>query len=208
VERANVVLSQACFGLSAPHDRLALADSFPMDDVTPEKLFKLFEPLRGSGHGTVIYFTSRTDNGVPLVASTPDGMSIRAGGELLHEFLPRAWMLPRSCAMPVEADYGAPIKRNKLPFSVTLRGPRGETVVDFGLHPWEHVVAQRYASPATTLQVPCGGDKVVTVHVQFGWLEDDTHAGIYLYRHKRFAKVEPHVDRLDSADAGDLRQRV
>jgi hypothetical protein len=210
VERADAALSEACFGLSPAHARLALADSFPMDDVTPEKLFSLFAPLYECNHGTVVYFTSRADasSGAPLVAPTPDGMSVRAGGVALHDFLPRAWMLPRSAAMPVEADYGAAVKRNKLHFVVKLQGPRGMTEVDFGRHPWQRVVAEGYASPAMTLQVPYGGDKVATVHVQFGWLEDDADAGIYLHRHKRFAKMEPHVHRLDSADAGALRQRI
>jgi hypothetical protein len=209
VERSHALLSQACFGLSPAHARLALADSFPMNDVTPAKLFSLFDPLRACGHGTVVYFTPRADDaGAPLVAPTLDGRSVRAGDVALHDFLPRAWMLPRSCAMPVEADYGAPVKRNKLPFVVTLQGPHGETDVDFGRHPWQRVVADGYASPPQTLQVPYGDGKVATVHVQFGWREDDEHAGIYLHRHKRFAKVEPHVHRLDSADAGALRQCI
>jgi hypothetical protein len=209
VERANVVLSQACFGLSAPHDRLALADSFPMDDVTPAKLFSLFEPLRAWGyHGTVVYFTSRSDNGVPLVAPTADGASVQAGGVPLHDFLPRAWMLPRSATMAVEADYGARVRADKMPFAVTLRGPSGETVVDWSQHPWERCVADGFASPPQTLQVPYGGGRLATVHVQFGYLKDDEDSGIYLHRHKRFAKVEPHVHRMDSADAGELRQRM
>jgi hypothetical protein len=203
------MLSQACFGLVAQHARMDLA--FPMDGpVTEERLLSLFDPLFDAssgfhGHGTAIFFTPRADGGAPVVAPTPDGRSVRAGGVALHDFLPRRWMLPRNATLPVEADYGAPVMADKLPFTVTLQGPAGATVVDWAAHPWERVVADGHASPPAVLRVSDGAGGFADVHVQCGWAPDDGAAGIYLYRNKRLGTVLPHVYRLDTSDACVVR---
>jgi hypothetical protein len=198
-----------CFGLPMPHLKRHTSFGFPMDDVTSAKLFSLFDPIRNIGHGTVIYFTAKMDGGVPLVGPTPDGASVQAGGKPLEEFLARSWMLPGNAAMPVEEDYGAPVRRNKLPFRVLLRGPHGATEVAFKAHPWTRVVADGHASPPVVLEVTVPGRaQPVRVHVQCGWLPNDDDAGIYLYRHKRLGAVLPQVYRMDTADAGALRHVI
>ena len=205
-ELSASTLACMCFGLNPPQEEDKDL-GFPMDDVTLPKLFSLFDPIT-EGHGTAIYFQSASDGGVPLIAPTPDGKSVQAGGKPLHDFLARYWMLPRDAAMPVEQDYGAPVRSNKIPFRVVLQGPLGYTEVDWEAHPWTRAFAGKSVapSPPKVLQVIVPGRaEPVQVHVQFGHLPDDADAGIWLYRHKRMATVLPQVYRLDTADAGTLR---
>lgn len=82
-----------------------------------------------------------------------------------------------------------------MPFTVTLRGPAGESAVDWRSHPWEGVVARGLAgechvSPPLQLTVSSGG-ATGTLHYRCGWVEEASEAGIYLHRHPRQAKVVP-----------------
>jgi hypothetical protein len=209
-ELAREQLSEACFGLCAAHKVIDMA--FPMRDATPAKLFSLFGDLRATGHGTRILFTSRTDeHGVPVVAPSPDGRSVCAGGVELCTYLAREWWLPPSARLPWEQDIGLRAARagTQMPFKVVLCGPAGSTDVDFSEHPWERVVAAGQASPPRTLEVRHGDIKSI-LHYRLGWAhaDDAGDAGIYLHRHPRFACKKPLPHTMGGGAATAARRTI
>lgn len=183
-ERSNILISMAAFGMK----QLGLQTGdmgFPMDDVTPAKLFSLFDGLSSSQSGTNIYTSTS------VVTPSADGTEIMAGAVRLEDHLCNRWWLPPSSQLPWALDVPRGGSISQRPFDVTLVCGGHSRRVDWYANAWEAVVKAGAASKPKVLDF-----RGHTVHYQVAFLDPDDEAQmalngqILLYRHARFTCME------------------
>jgi hypothetical protein len=157
----------------------------------------LFDDIRQGG--TCTYFPSKLrQDGTPLMGPSDDGLSVRVGDKLLHDYLAHNWLLPPSAAqlLPWQTDCGLPLGSG-YPFVVDCSGPAGTTRVDLASHVFEAARAAGKASDVRTILVNLPGGRTATAYALFAWVEEDSDAGIRLHRHPRFVTTLPLPYAMD-----------